>query len=232
MAEASASAVSSDGLTMDREQAWVELRIELPARARRLLMTQLAEGSAAATPIRHTKAINQCYASTMNLNDGSEVQAVQTEGVNFEAMWELSPEVIFHNAIQSNDIWQILCYYGVEAARESISNEVTSVFGAYGINVNPRHLSLIADFMTRNGSYVPMSRQGMNESSSPYVQMSFETTCQFLTRAAQEGLDDAQESPTSRIVLGQPMKHGTGCFDIMHPMEGGTGKVVQVPVGL
>ena len=228
MAAASASAVAENGLTMDREQAWIELRIELPARARRLLMTQLAEEVAQNTPIRHTKAINQCYATTMDMSDGSEVQAVQTEGVNFEAMWELSPEIISHNAIQSNDIWQILCYYGVEAARESISNEVTSVFGAYGINVNPRHLSLIADFMTRNGSYVPMNRQGMNESSSPYVQMSFETTCQFLTRAAQEGLNDAQESPTSRIVLGQPMKHGTGCFDIMHPMDGGKVEKVMV----
>ena len=61
------------------------------------------------------------------------------------------------------------------------------VFGVYGIDVNPRHLSLIADFMTRTGSYLPMNRMGMNECSSPFLQMSFETTSTFLTKAASEG---------------------------------------------
>ena len=64
---------------------------------------------------------------------------------------------------------------------------LTGVFGVYGIDVNPRHLSLIADFMTRTGSYLPMNRMGMNECSSPFLQMSFETTSTFLTKAASEG---------------------------------------------
>lgn len=59
----------------------------------------------------------------------------------------------------------------------------------YGIDVNPRHLSLIADFMTRTGSYLPMNRMGINECSSPFLQMSFETTSTFLTKAASEGIN-------------------------------------------
>ena len=61
------------------------------------------------------------------------------------------------------------------------------MFGVYGIDVNARHLSLIADFMTRTGSYLPMSRLGMNDCASPFLQMSFETTSLFLTKAASEG---------------------------------------------
>ena len=38
--------------------------------------------------------------------------------------------------------------YGVEACRATVVREVTSVFGAYGIAVDPRHLILIADVMT------------------------------------------------------------------------------------
>ena len=38
--------------------------------------------------------------------------------------------------------------------------QIQGVFGVYGIDVNPRHLSLIADFMTRTGSYLAMNRQG------------------------------------------------------------------------
>jgi len=206
------------GVTSNPEEGWVQLVLVLPAKVRRLLMTQLAEKATETTKVRFTKGVNQCYNSTMETADGKEVQALLTEGVNFEAMWELPPTVVDVTQIKSNDIYAVLCAYGVEAARESISNEIKGVFGVYGINVNPRHLSLIADFMTRNGSYVPMNRQGMGECSSPYVQMSFETTTQFLTRAAQEGLTDNQESPTARIVLGQPMRHGTGCFDLMMPM--------------
>lgn len=88
----------------------------------------------------------------------------------------------------------------------------------YGIDVNPRHLSLIADFMTRTGSYLPMNRLGMNECSSPFLQMSFETTTTFLTKASSEGASDYQQSPSARIVLGNVAKVGTGCFDIMLPL--------------
>jgi len=93
------------------------------------------------------------------------------------------------------------------------------VFKVYGIDVNSRHLSLIADFMTRNGGYSPLNRMGMVENASPFLQMSFETTCSFLARAAQEGLSDTQDSPSSRIVLGSVTKVGTGCFDLMLPMS-------------
>ena len=37
--------------------------------------------------------------------------------------------------VRSNDIHAILKVYGVEAARKNISDEITNVFGAYGIEV-------------------------------------------------------------------------------------------------
>ena len=197
----------------------MQLIIAMPTNARRLLMTQMAEKAAETTKVRYTKGIEDAIHTTTEVADGKEVQALQTDGVNFEAIWELSPDIVDQSYIKSNDIYALLCTYGVEAARESISNEIKGVFAVYGINVNHRHLSLIADFMTRTGGYVAMNRQGMLESSSPFVQMSFETTCQFLTRAALEGLSDNQESPSARIVLGQPMRHGTGCFDLMMPLN-------------
>lgn len=47
----------------------------------------------------------------------------------------------------------MLTTYGVEAARATILKEAQAVFGAYGIGVDPRHLGLIADFMTHTGGY-------------------------------------------------------------------------------
>lgn len=44
---------------------------------------------------------------------------------------------------------QMFRHYGVEAGRDTIIKEVKTVFGVYGIDVNFRHLSLVADYMVR-----------------------------------------------------------------------------------
>ena len=71
--------------------------------------------------------------------------------------------------IKSNDIIAIKKKYGIEAARANIVKEIRSVFSMYGIEVNYRHLSLVADFITFNGEYRPFNRIGMEESSSPFL---------------------------------------------------------------
>lgn len=78
----------------------------------------------------------------------SLVQSLSCEGVNFQGVWEY-PHLFDLCKIQSNDIHAILNTFGVEAARNVIVNEIASVFGVYGISVDPRHLSLIADYMVQ-----------------------------------------------------------------------------------
>jgi len=62
-------------------------------------------------------------------------------------MWSLADELIDLDNLSSNDIFAILTVYGVEAARRAIIDEISSVFGAYGIAVDYRHLTIIADYM-------------------------------------------------------------------------------------
>jgi len=64
---------------------------------------------------------------------------------------------------------------------------MTNVFKAYGIDLDKRHLTLIADFMTRSGTYKPFNRFGIESSSSPLHQMSFETVVTFLRDATLAG---------------------------------------------
>jgi DNA-directed RNA polymerase I subunit RPA1 len=217
-AKVSTTTVSSGQLSRhNAKEGWVELMLVYPASARRLLMVQLAEEAAANVSVRVTKDIANAYAIQTEL-DGQERVAVQTEGVNFGEAWQLGSAVDC-SEIMSNDVFSILMTYGVEAARRSIVSEIVGVFNVYGINVNLRHLSLIADAMTRSGDYIPMNRLGMNHCASPLLQMSFETTCTFLSRAADEGLADSMESPSARIVLGKVPKLGTGAFDLLTPVE-------------
>ena len=72
---------------------------------------------------------------------------VQTEGVNFAGVCD-HQDMVDVNAVHTNDIGVVLDVLGVEAARAVLVKECSAVFGVYGIAVDPRHLSLIADHMT------------------------------------------------------------------------------------
>jgi DNA-directed RNA polymerase I subunit RPA1 len=85
----------------------------------------------------------------------------------------------------------------------------------YGIEVNYRHLSLISDFMTFNGDYRAFNRIGMQESSSPFLKMSFETTMKYLVNSCLTKDTDDLSSPASALVVGQVPKVGTGIFELI-----------------
>lgn len=85
----------------------------------------------------------------------------------------------------------------------------------YGINVNTRHLSLIADYMTYDGKYKPLNRVGMNGCPSPIQQMSFESTLQYLKLSTVRGLKDNLISPSSALVVGQQPRIGSGLVKLL-----------------
>lgn len=99
-----------------------------------------------------------------------------TEGANFTGAWRFGYGSLDLNQIYSNDIAAILRTYGVEAARSTIIKEMSGVFGAYGIGVDKRHLTLIADYMVRPpliaiavlGSQRRTDRRGRLSTVQPY----------------------------------------------------------------
>lgn len=148
-----------------------------------------------------------------------KLPALQTAGVDFTAFWKMQDELDVRY-VYSNNVHAMLNTFGVEAARATIIKEVFNVFNAYGVKVNIRHLSLIADFMTHSGGYRPMNRHGgIAESVSPFSKMTFETASKFIVEAASHGMTDNLESASARICLGLPVKMGTGCFDLMQKIE-------------
>jgi DNA-directed RNA polymerase I subunit RPA1 len=142
---------------------------------------------------------------------------LQTEGVNLQGIWPYA-DIIDINNIDTNDIAAVLRTYGVEAARNAIMKEVDGVFEVYGISVDKRHLSLIAEYMTFEGGYKPFNRSGIESNVSPFLKMSFERTCHFLTEATVHGDYDSLDSPSARIVMGKVVGGGTGSFEIMQSL--------------
>jgi DNA-directed RNA polymerase I subunit RPA1 len=164
--------------------------------------------------VREVPGITNCH--VVPIKDMRGQYQLQTEGVNFHHI--SSFDELDLNKISCNDPHSIMEFYGIEAARSSLVNEVNNVFSHYGISVNHRHLFLVGDFMTNHGFLNPMSRAGMQYNTSSLVKMSFETTMKFLTDAClgiSGGVSwDKADTPSGRLVLGRSVKNGTGCFDI------------------
>ncbi|MBS1890048.1 MAG: hypothetical protein JST59_02045 [Actinobacteria bacterium] len=93
------------------------------------------------------------------------------------------------------------------------------MFRPYGVEVNHRHLYLIADYLTFPGVIKAMNRNWMQDHVSPFLKMSFETSVNFLTMAACHREVDTCRTPSSQIVLGQPPTIGTGVFDLLMDMK-------------
>uniref|UniRef100_A0A0D3GIM6 DNA-directed RNA polymerase subunit n=1 Tax=Oryza barthii TaxID=65489 RepID=A0A0D3GIM6_9ORYZ len=183
-----------------------------------ILLAQIAQRTARSVFVKACKNIDRCEVNKPKKIDNNTINTpitLQTAGVNFEVFHKLV-DYLDINEVRSNDIHAMLNTYGVEAARATIIEEVKGVFGAYGIHVDMRHLNLIADFMTFDGGYRPMSRLGMGQfSTSPFGKMTFETATKFIVEAASHGESDTLDGPSASVCLGKPVKVGTGSFGLL-----------------
>jgi DNA-directed RNA polymerase I subunit RPA1 len=178
----------------------------------------LLDNAAAKSNIRYTKGIGGVFVVGDEL-DGT--LAVQCDGVSFDAAFA-NEDLVDVNRIKANDVWQVRLTLGVEAARRTLVDEISGVFGAYGIGVDARHLSLISDFMCQQGGYRPFSRVGINDSTSPFLKMTYETATAFLTEAAIRGDVDKLKNPSAAIVLGKMVNVGTGSIGLQYDAKRAT----------
>ncbi|CAH8628055.1 unnamed protein product [Dicrocoelium dendriticum] len=165
------------------------------------------------------RLINRCVVSSV---PGIEKVAVdrssrqewmfRVEGTNIVEIMRY-PGVFDINRLYTNNISLMYQTYGIEAARAAIQKEVSSVFGHYGIYVNPRHLSLVADYMTKSGFYRAFNRSAFAGHPSPLQQMSFETVSTALKDAIQDDRVDTLVSPSASLITGRIVHNaGTTCF--------------------
>jgi len=200
----------------DKNGEWCRIVLEYPESSAKLLMMGIVEKICKDAVIHQVSGIGKAFLTRSETQ--AQARTIATEGVNLKAMWQQA-DVVDVDSIYTNDIVSVLRTYGVEAARNAIIQEIFAVFDVYGIGVNHRHLTLVADVMTRDGGYAPFNRMGIESNPSPLLKMSFETTCHFLTQATLYGDEDALSSPSSQIVTGKVSGVGTGSFDVFVPLD-------------
>ena len=192
--------------------------LEYDSTTAKILMLHLVESAARSALIQSVAGLSTCILDEQATKDAGGIPHIVTAGVNIPAMWE-QQHIINPYRIYTNSINDIRVHYGVEACRAAIVLELQSVFSGHGISVDVRHLTLIADFMTRDGDYQAFSRMGYRGNPSPFMKMSFETTVGFLKDAVLAGEGDELTGPSARIVAGGLSGVGTGGFDVFMPVS-------------
>ncbi|XP_015758979.1 PREDICTED: DNA-directed RNA polymerase I subunit RPA1-like [Acropora digitifera] len=203
--------VASYTYDVDKEE-WCEVCLKFPVADFKIRVASIVEKLANQSVVYEIPGINRCF-----LIEDKDEAVLKTEGVNIQAAWK-HEDILDLTKIYTNDIQAMANTYGIEAAGKVIRQELKSVFSAYGIQVDPRHLSLVSDYMTYEGTVKAFNRVALDSNSSPFQKMSFETTTHFLRGAVLTGDTEKLSSPSSRLVVGRVVGSGTGCFELMQPL--------------
>ncbi|MBR9675501.1 DNA-directed RNA polymerase subunit A'' [Candidatus Woesearchaeota archaeon] len=132
-----------------------------------------------------------------------------TAGSNLKDIFAL--EFVDTTRTICNDPFEISGVLGVEAARQSIVEEIFKVIEAQGLNIDIRHVMLISDTMCTTGEIRGITRFGVvSEKPSVLARVAFETPIKHIISASLIGENDELNSVIENVMLNQPVPIGTG----------------------
>ena len=115
----------------------------------------------------------------------------------------------------TNDIVEVFDVLGIEAARQSIYNELAEVLEFDGSYVNAHHMALLCDRMTFSNKLIAVTRNGTNNDDiGPIAKASFEETPEMFLKAARHAELDILRGISANVMCGQEGMFGTGAFQV------------------
>jgi DNA-directed RNA polymerase subunit A" len=140
--------------------------------------------------------------------DGEEY-TLYTEGSQLKEVLQI--EGVDVTRTYTNNIGEIYDVFGIEAARNAIITEATNTLSEQGLTVDIRHIMLVSDIMCSDGEVKQIGRHGISgEKASVFARAAFEVTVNHLLDAGMRGDRDELNGVTENIIVGQPIKLGTG----------------------
>ncbi len=138
-----------------------------------------------------------------------------TEGSNLKKVMKVKG--VDYTRTLTNDIYEIYEVLGIEAARAAIIKEAKETLEEQGLDVDVRHIMLVADIMTADGYLKQIGRHGVaGAKQSILARAAFEVTVNVLLDAAVKGEVDYLKGITENIIVGQPIKLGTGDVELIY----------------
>lgn len=134
---------------------------------------------------------------------------IMTAGSNLKDIMKL--EFVDTVRTTTNDMYEIQQVLGIEAARQAVINEVNKVIEEQGLNIDIRHIMLIADIMSFSGKIRGITRYGVvSDKGSVLARASFETPIKHIMDAAFVGEIDRLTSVVENVMINQVIPVGTG----------------------
>ncbi len=134
---------------------------------------------------------------------------VEAYGSNIQDILTLNS--IDKSRVMCNDMWKIYEYFGIEAARQFLINEISDIVSSDGTYVHKCNVNLLADAMTHTGIITSISRYSVKKSDTGVLsKASFEESFSNMVEGAQRGSIDNIDSVSSAVIVGRGIGIGTG----------------------
>jgi DNA-directed RNA polymerase subunit A" len=166
------------------------------------------------------KGIPNIERANVQKDDQTGEYYLSTIGSNLSRVSDL--EAIDRSRTYTNNIIEIYDYLGIEAARQSIINELKATLEGARLEVDVRHLLMVADVMTSEGAVRAIGRHGVSGNKhSILARAAFEVTVNHLLKAGIIGERDRLTGVAENVIVGQPISLGTGSVELYYiPEEG------------
>ncbi|MDA4116811.1 MAG: DNA-directed RNA polymerase subunit A' [Thaumarchaeota archaeon] len=143
----------------------------------------------------------------------NEEWVIQTAGSNLAKV--IAVPGVDTKRITTNNIHEVAQVLGIEAARATLIREVMSTLDEQGLEVDVRHIFLVADLMTSKGYLQQIGRHGIaGTKTSVLARAAFEITVPTLAEAAIYGESEELKGVTENVIVGLPIPVGTGIVDL------------------
>jgi len=147
-----------------------------------------------------------------------DIWVLDTIGTNLLDV--LGLDYIDNTRTQSNDIIEIYNILGIEAARQSIYNELVEVVEFDGTYINYHNYSVLVDRMTFSDKLISICRHGINNDNiGPIAKASFEETPKMFLKAAIHAELDTLRGISANVMVGQEGHFGTSAFQVLLDIE-------------
>ncbi len=144
---------------------------------------------------------------------------IQTLGTNLKKV--LKVKGVDPTKTVSGDPREMEKVFGIEACRNTALKEGHKTIKEQGLDVDIRHMMLVADTMTVDGELKAIGRYGIaGEKGSVLARASFEVTVRHLTEASIHGEVDNLTSTVENVIVNQAVPVGTGMYDVVYKPEG------------
>ena len=147
-----------------------------------------------------------------------DIWVLDTIGSNL--MNVLSLDYIDNTRTFSNDIVEVFNVLGIEAARQTIYNELVEVVEFDGTYINYHNYSVLCDRMTFTSKMISIFRHGINNDNiGPIAKASFEETPEMFLKAARHAELDTLRGVSANVMFGQEGFFGTSSFQVVLDIE-------------